>query len=97
LDFIYDARPRAKNCGSGRRNELLVALAAALGCEKIIIAATKAVRIFAANPGPRIVDGAAALLRVEEHANFIVYVVRLLPEHAVAVSDFGVPRFGRLV
>ena len=52
-----------------RRNELIVALMLALELQEIVVAADLAVRIAPAHVRPRLVDGAAALVGVEEAAD----------------------------
>src|SRR5689334_16829156 len=82
---------------SGGRDELVVALAAALGREEVVIAAALAVGVLAADTRSRVVDRAAALFGVEELANPLEDVVLLVAQDALAVSDLGVTLLGLLV
>ena len=73
----------------GGRDEVVVFLGVALESEKIPIAAIVLARKVAAGPGPRLIDGAAARLDVEELADAAVIFVLLAPHHAlVAVGRF---------
>ncbi len=54
----------------------------ALELEELVIAAARAVRIAAADPGPRLVGAAAPRLLVEEHADAVEDPVLLVAQHA---------------
>ena len=82
---------------SGGWNEFVVALAAALGGEKIIITAPEAVRVLAADRWPRLVDRAAARLFIEKLADLLEYVIFLTAKHAVAEGNLRIPLLGLLI
>src|SRR5687767_15739057 len=65
---------------SGQGNEVLVALVGALELEESVVAAAVAVRVAAADRGPRLVHGAAALLLVEQHAGRLEHRVLLVTQ-----------------
>jgi hypothetical protein len=83
--------------GSGRWNELVVALAAALGSEEIIISAAQAFGVFAADSWPRIVDRASARLFIKKLADLLEYMIAFTAKHALAVGDLRVPLLGLLI
>ncbi len=90
--MTYKRRP-----ASGGRNEIVVALTAALGGEEIIITAAEAVRVLAADCRPRLVDRAAARLFIEKLADLLEYMVTLTAKHAVAIGYLRVPLLGLLI
>jgi hypothetical protein len=82
---------------SCRRDEFIIALAAALRSEKVIITAAQAVRIFATDCGPRMIDCAASLFGIQKLADPFEDVIFLMAKHAVAESNLGVTFFGILI
>src|SRR5262249_25730774 len=75
-----------------RRNELIVALMFPLELQEIVIPAGLAVGVAPADVGPRVVDGAAALVAVEEAAHGLVDVILVVPQNllvgrAIAVRE----------
>ena len=80
-----------------RRDKLFIALAAAFRSEEIIIAATQAVWIIAADFGTRFIDCTAPRFGIEKLADLFEYMILSLAQHAVAVSDFCISRFGLFV
>jgi hypothetical protein len=72
-------------------------LAPALGCKKVVVTTSLAIGILAADAGPRVIDGAAPFLAIEELAHTLEDVVFLVAEYTVAKGDFGVAFFGFFV
>src|SRR5438045_9004433 len=66
---------------SGHRDEFLVALLLALELEELVVAATRAQRVFPTGAGPRLVDRALARLLVEHHAGRVEDAVLLVAQH----------------
>src|SRR5689334_1959941 len=76
----------------GARDEFVVLLGDALEGEEVPVAAVVASRIVTADEGARLVDGAAALLGIEETADAAEMLVRLAPHHPlVAVRRLEKP------
>jgi hypothetical protein len=67
---------------SGRRYELGIVLSASLGCEKVVVAAARALRITPADSRPRMIDCALSLLCVQETAHCFEDVVLLMSKHS---------------
>src|SRR5215210_1925529 len=80
-----------------RWNKFFINLAAALACKKVIVSAAQAVRVFAADAGPRFINSASAFFKVEELADSFIDVIFLMAKHAVAESDLCVALLGLLV
>jgi hypothetical protein len=68
-----------------------------LGSEKIIIPAPRAIRVSAADLGPRFIDRAATCVAIEELADRFEYMILLMPEDAVAIGYLGISLFGPLI
>src|SRR5262249_30042230 len=71
--------------------------AAAFRGEKVIVSAPPAFRVAAADARARLVNGAAPLVRVEEHAGSLEDVVLLMAKRKIAVDQLCVPFFSPLV
>src|ERR1051325_7626172 len=65
------------------REDGVVRLMFALELVHVVVRAARALRVLAAHVGPRVVDGAAALVLVEEDARDGEDLVLNLPEHAL--------------
>jgi hypothetical protein len=76
----------------GRGNVVWIFLSAAFGCKEIVVAAATT-RIIPADRWSRLIDRAAALLRIEEVANFAEMNISLAPHRerfiAVALGEFA--------
>src|SRR4051794_15862028 len=78
------------------RDEVFVILLAPLPLQKFVIAASRPVGILVADAGTRVVDRAAALFLVQEHADRAVDVVLLMTEHLLLLHDLRELRARRL-
>src|SRR5258708_40300011 len=74
--------PQSGRKPSSQSNELGVSLVRALEAQEVVVAAVLALGVGAADAGTRFVDGAAALLLVEERAHGGEHRVLLVPSQA---------------
>ena len=78
-------------------NELVIALAPPFGRQKVIVAASKAIRITAANRGTGFIDRALPLFRVEKDASCFEYVIPSVLQDSITRDSLCVLSLGILV